>query len=243
MALQSPPSSRPINYAALNEVLLLGGTALLLWFKWARGQLDFYIHPRYIPLILVSALILVLMAGVRLRGVFATRATGGSGWLYLLLALPLLLGTVVPAQPLGAGTLAGRGVEPATTVNVSSWQPALDEDSTNWNLLQWAVMLSTYGEADVRGKPVDLIGFVFHDEKLGADHFYVARYVITCCAADGVSVGMPVIWPGGTALPADDWVRVRGSLGSTTVVGGARPAIVATTVEPVTQPQNPYLYP
>lgn len=234
---------RPINYAALNEVLLLGGTAALLWIKWSRGQLGFYIHPRYTTLILVSAVILLLMAGVRLRGIFAERRSGAPGWVYVLLALPLLVGTLVPAQPLGAGTLAERGLEPASLAPVSNRQTLPEGDSSSWNLLDWAVALSTQGELELNGKSVDVIGFVFQDDRLGLNHFYVARYVITCCAADGMSVGLPVVWEGGEALPIDTWVRVQGDIGSTATAGVDQPAIIATAVEPTAQPQNPYLFP
>lgn len=235
-------AARPINYRALNEVLLLGGIAALFLIKWLRGQLDFYIHPRYTALIVVSAVILLLMAGVRLRGIFAERAAGPVGWVYVFLALPLLLGTLVPAQPLGANTLASRGGEPSSAINLVNRQTIATGDSSGWNLLEWSVTLST-SDGELEGKPVDVVGFVFQDDVLGANHFYVARYVVTCCAADGVSVGMPVLWEGGEALSADSWVRVRGTLSSTLVAGVEQPAIAATSVEPVSQPKNPYLYP
>ncbi len=235
-------TTRTIQHAVLNEVLLLVGLAALLWVKWARGQLDFYIHPRYATLVLVSAIILLLMAGVRLRHVFAAHPTRNPGWTYLLVALPLVFGTLVPVQPLGANTLIARGLEPSNAVHVSNWQPSLASDSSEWDLLQWAVALSFYGP-ELDDRPVDVIGFVFQDARAGADHFYVARYVITCCAADGVSVGMPVAWPGGETLPLDDWVRVRGTLTTTVVAGVEQATIVATAVEPVAAPPSPYLYP
>lgn len=234
---------RSINYAALNEVLLLGGTAALLWIKWTRGQLSFYVHPRYTMLILVSAIILLLMAGIRLRGIFAEQRSPGAGWMYILLALPLLLGTIVPVQPLGAGTLAERGLEPASVALVSNQQGMPSGDTSSWDLLDWAMALSMQGDADLQGEAIDVLGFVFQDERLGQDHFYVARYVITCCAADGMSIGLPVIWPNGQALPSDSWVHVQGTLASTTGIGGDQPAIMATAVEPASQPEVPYLFP
>lgn len=233
---------RPINYVALGEVILLSGIATLLTIKWLRGQLDYYIHPRYTALILVSAVILLLMAGVRLRGIFAPRTSLVSVWFYAFLALPLLVGIFVPAQPLGADTLTGRGLDPSSTLNVTNWQPATSTDSSSWNLLEWAVAFST-GEDQFVGKPADVIGFVFQDDKLGANHFYVARYVVTCCAADGVSVGMPVAWEGGATLQPNSWVRVQGTVDRGPLAGSEQPVIMATSVEPVAQPRNPYLYP
>lgn len=243
MAIHSdtPTRARPVNYTALTEVLLLGGMAALLLIKWLRGNLDFYIHPRYTALMLVSAVVLLLMAGARLRAVYSDRPAATPGWIYLLLAIPLLFGTLVPARPLGASTLASRGLDVGIGAPATSWQPDLAADTSEWNLLQWSTALSF--SAELQGRPVEVVGFVFPDQRLGSDAFYVVRYVITCCAADGAGVGLPVVWAGGAGLPADQWVRVSGSLGSIETPDGAQPAIIATAVSPVGEPDEPYLYP
>jgi uncharacterized repeat protein (TIGR03943 family) len=239
--MQSSPTrqARPINYAALTDVLLLSGTGALLTVKWMRGALDLYIHPRYTVLVLLAALVLFLMGGVRLRDLFAPRSAQRVGMLHLLLALPLLLGVLVPAQPLGADTLAGRGLD-LSTMPLSSQEVA--GDPGEWNLLEWTTALSMQGDA-LQGEPVDVVGFVFQDEQLGRDAFYVARYVVTCCAADAAAAGLPVRYPGGETLPADTWVRVRGTLDTMTRDGTSIPAIAATSVEPVERPDLPYLFP
>jgi uncharacterized repeat protein (TIGR03943 family) len=206
-----------------------------------RGALDFYIHPRYTVLVLLAALVLFLMGGVRLRDLFAPRAGQRLTALHLMLAMPLLLGVLVPAQPLGADTLAGRGLD-LTNAPVLS-QQTVEGNPTDWNLLEWTTALSLRGD-ELRGEPVDVVGFVFQDEGVGRDAFYVARYVITCCAADGTAAGLPVQWPDGDTLPANTWVRVQGTLATiTTGDGQTRPAVAADNVEPIEQPESPYLFP
>jgi putative membrane protein len=242
MATASPPASRPLNTVALTEVLLLGGTATLLLAKWLRGQLSFYIHPRYVALMVVAAALLLLMAAVRSRAIFSAPA-GRPGWAYLLLATPLLLGTLVPARPLGADTLAGRGAELNSVGAPSpSRQAGLGDDTSSWNLLDWSTGLTVRG-TELEGSPADVVGFVFHDEELGPDAFYVVRYVVTCCAADGAGVGLPVQWPGGATLAENSWVQVRGTIASASLGGVEQPTLRADAVEPVAQPENPYLYP
>lgn len=241
MALTSPAAGRTLNYVALTETLLLGGTATLLLVKWLRGQIPFYIHPRYTLLVVVAGAILLLMAAVRARGLFNERPARGPGWVHLLLATPLLLGALVPAQPLGADTLAGRGTE-LNAVATSSRAAQLPRDTATWNLLDWGTALSVRGD-ELLGQPADVVGFVFHDEGLGADAFYAVRYVVTCCAADGAGVGLPVVWTGGGALPENSWVRVTGTIDRATVGGVEQPVLRAAAVEPVPQPESPYLYP
>jgi uncharacterized repeat protein (TIGR03943 family) len=238
-AAAKPSAARPLNMIVLAEVVLLGGMGSLLLVKWLRDQLVFYIHPRYTALMVVASLILLLMAAVRLRSIFVPQAARTPGWAYLLLAVPLLFGTLVPAQPLGSGALAGRSIDTTTAASRSS---AIGDNPAEWNLLEWATAISMRGE-ELDGTPIKVDGFVYQDTKLDADSFFVVRYVLTCCAADGAGVGLPVLWAGGTTLPNDQWVRVSGQMVTTEVGGTRQAAIQATAVEPIDQPENPYLYP
>jgi putative membrane protein len=233
-------AGRPLNRIVLAEVALLGGMATLLIARWLRGQLSYYIHPRYSLLVAIAGLVLLLMAVVRLRSAF-TEGGVRPGWGYLLLATPLLLGVLIPARPLGADTLATRGTE-LNAVAEGGRMARLADDTSSWNLLDWGTALSVRGE-ELAGSPADVVGFVFHDDTLGADSFYAVRYVVTCCAADGAGVGLPVLWDGGGGLPADSWVRVRGKIEQATVGGYEQLALRAESVEPVPEPENPYLYP
>jgi putative membrane protein len=238
---ESEWADRPLNYAILSELLLLGGTAALFFATWLRGNLDFYIHPRYTWLVLLSALVLLLMAAARARLLFNPATGSQSIWVLLLLGLPLLLGTLVPARPLGAGTLAGRALNAPGAV-AGAWQPPNAGDSRSWTLLDWSFAQLTMPDA-IAGKPADVVGFVYQQADFGPDMFYTARYVVTCCAADGAAVGLPVVWAGGGTLLPDTWVRVQGVIGSAGIAGVEQPAILADSVEPIPQPESPYLYP
>lgn len=242
----TPPdlsTPHPLNRAVLTEAVLLHGIAVLLLVAWLRGTLAFYIHPRYTPLVLLCAVVLFLMAGVRMRALSHNPDGARLTWSHALVALPLLVGVLVPARPLGAETLAGRGLDAAFTsrsIAPATQQIAGEPDS--WNLWEWSMALAMQGDA-LQGKPVDVVGFVFPDERLGGEAFYVVRYTVTCCAADAAAVALPVRWAEGTALPADTWVQVQGTLGTITRDGQTLPAIFATTVVPVEQPERPYLLP
>jgi len=234
-------NGRALNWAALVEATLLGCVAVMLLAKAQSGALAFYIHPRYTPLIVACAVVLLLVAVA--RGMAIVRQTpeqsDGQRWRYLLLAIPVLLGTLVPAQPLGASNLSGTTFDSVAAVQAD----ALDEDNTRqWNLFQWAVALSVRSE-ELLGREADVVGFVYHDPQQPLDGFFVVRYVITCCTADGSGAAVPVIWRGGTALPADGWVRVRGKIGTATVDDRDTPVLLAASVETVSRPENPYLYP
>ncbi len=234
------PARRQLNPVALIEALLLGALGLMLLSKAARGVLAYYIHPRYAPLVVGGALVLLLIAAVRARGIVDADAESLRGrWPgYLLVAAPLLIGILIPARPLGADAL------PADTLPGSTpGQGAipLGGDTRDWTLLHWGTALAT-SEREVAEQPVDLIGFVHQDPQRAPTGFIVARYAIACCIADVKGIGIPVVWPEGATLAANSWVRVRGTFGQTTISGRPTPAILATAVETVPQPDEPYLY-
>lgn len=240
-----PQDESQLSWPALLETTLFGAMGVMLLAKTARGVLTFYIHPRYTPLVVACAVVLLLIAALRSRAIWAEHPEplAGRGVWYLLLSVPLLLGVIVPAQPLDGAVLAVRGADlTPRSAQASAWKLPSGGDTSQWNLLDWTTVVSLKPEQAL-GKQVDVIGFVFQDAKLGADGFYLARYVVTCCAADGSGVGLPVVWAGGSGLPSDSWVRVQGTLGETSVGGKQQPAILASAVEPTEQPRNPYLYP
>ncbi len=232
-------ATRRPNMAALIETLLLGGLGVMLLLKADRGVLVYYIHPRYAPLVIAGALVLLLLAAVRARAIATTGEPIRGRWPgYLLLLLPLLIGLFVPARPLGADALPAD-----TTVTSGAGQGGipLDGDTADWTLLQWGTALAVGGR-DIQGAPVDVIGFVYQHPQRAFPGFTVARYAIVCCIADVKGIGVPVAWPAGVDLPMNSWVRVRGTFGRTTIGGQETPAILATTVESVAQPAEPYLY-
>ncbi|NOK59218.1 MAG: hypothetical protein GFH27_549283n321 [Chloroflexi bacterium AL-W] len=232
---------RPINWAALIETFLLGGAGAMLLTKALRGVLVFYIHPRYTILVVACGLILLLIAGVRMRGIFgrSPESIRHHYGRYMLLAIPILLGTVVPAQPLGANVLSSTtlGLNIAPSIDLLN-----DNNTHEWNLLQWSMALSVRGD-QLDGRSADVVGFVLQDDQLERGEFFVARHVISCCTADSNGVGLPVVWSDDTALPDNTWIRVQGQIRETTINGEVRPAILATSVEVVEQPTNPYIYP
>jgi uncharacterized repeat protein (TIGR03943 family) len=234
-------SQRRLNWAALVESTLLGCVGVMLLAKAQSGVLVFYIHPRYTPLIVACGLALLVIAGARMPAMIshAPEPFRRRGWRYILLTIPLLLGTVVPAQPLGAGNLSSAAFDAVVAPGADSLD---DENTHQWNLFQWAVALSVRGD-ELLGREADVVGFVYHDSQQPLDGFFVMRYVITCCTADGNGAGVPVVWRGGAALPADGWVRVRGTIGTTMVGDRVAPALLAASVETVLRPKNPYLSP
>jgi uncharacterized repeat protein (TIGR03943 family) len=165
-----------------------------------------------------------------------------------LVLLPIVLGVLVPPQPLGAAALSNREVE-ISTRQVSSLPAAIraagEKNASERNILDWLHTFSGAADpaAEFAGQPVAVSGFVFRDDRFADDQFMVTRFVVSCCVADANVAGMVVRWPDAATLPADQWVQVEGLLAAGELAGDALPVIAAQNVAPIDVPQQPYLYP
>jgi uncharacterized repeat protein (TIGR03943 family) len=89
------------------------------------------------------------------------------------------------------------------------------------------------------GADVSFVGFVTRDQGMPADEFLLTRFLVSCCAADALSIQVRVVGAPPGRFDADTWVRAEGRLyplGGEVIVDAAR-------VEGVPRPSRPYLDP
>ena len=249
------------------QALTLAGLGIFLLEKIWSGTLFWYISNRFWLLTLLAALGFLLLA----QSILPKRTPGSptspdvgptSGdvglsdhehdhpntrplWGLVVVALPILLGLLIPAKPLGAAAIANKGVNISAGLVAASGQVVrLDIAPKDRNILDWIRVINAAGDpATLNGEPADVIGFVYQDSRLGEGKFLVGRFTINCCVADALAIGMAVKWPAAQSLPANTWVRVKGPVEATTSDGQRLPLIVAESVENVPEPSRPYLYP
>jgi uncharacterized repeat protein (TIGR03943 family) len=250
--------------------LILVGLALFLTNSIINGTLLFYINRRFAWLTWVATILLLLMVFAYQRSMGAERhqhdhsATssglehgGGhshphaahrhgaaSSWGPLvLMAVPLLLGLLVPPQPLGAQAMGAREVNTGR-MGLGNDETVLTRTAAERNILDWLRVFNAAGDPSaLAGQEATVIGFVYRDETFAADRFMVSRFILTCCVADATAVGLIVSWPGSLDLPLDTWVEVHGAFQPGQFEGEETPILSADSVRPTTPPNQPYLYP
>lgn len=225
--------------------LVLFGLGLFLYGRFNNGTLLFYINQRFVGLTFLTAIALIMLGAVYATA--AAQPRNGHehrvGWgTLLLVALPAILGTLVPPAPLDSGALTNRDVamnglgSPGTTTTLTSAPAERD-------LLDW---LQTFDDVPdpttFVGQEVTLVGFVHREEFLREDQFLLSRFVIVCCVADAVPVGMIVHWPRAGNLAAGEWVEVQGRF-EVIPLESTLPVLLADRVTPTEMPYQPYLYP
>ena len=92
------------------------------------------------------------------------------------------------------------------------------------------------------GQEVEVIGFVYRDERFTPDSFMVGRFIVSCCVADAAPIGLIVIWNEALSLTDNTWVEVYGRFEAQEFNGRLMPVLIAETVTVTTAPAQPYLY-
>jgi putative membrane protein len=255
----------PRVYKTLQALILAGFGIFLLEKIWS-GNLYWYISNRYWLLTLLAAIGFLLLAQSILpkrRPPVPNAETGtpehdheeheghvhgkvGPAWGLVIVALPIIMGVIIPAKPLGAAAIANKGVNTSAPLVAASNNNGvqLQIAPQDRNILDWIRAINAASDPNsLKGERANVIGFVYQDSRLGDGQFLVGRFTITCCVADALAIGMAVKWPQAQSLPANTWVQVKGTVEATTVDGQRLPRILAESVETVPEPTDPYIYP
>jgi uncharacterized repeat protein (TIGR03943 family) len=230
------------------KALVLVGTAIFLANKLFSGGLYYYIAPRFAWLSLVAVGLLLALAqsyGYHAEKDKPHHDHGGHtrGWHLLIVALPVILGTLVSPRPLGTDAAGQRGAASAITVPAGGGRTLTISDAER-DIFDWAVEMSKDRAAGaLDGRLADVTGFVYRDERFKENQFMVSRFVVVCCVADAVPVGLVVEAPDGDSFPDDAWVQVKGVFAAGSFDGEPMPVLEASAVTAVTPPLHPYLYP
>jgi len=239
------------------QSLLLIALGIFLTVKIVSGKLIWYIHPRFIPLTVLAVVVLLLIGMVVFIAGSRTgqdhgeeeqepgHEHGPSAWRLAVVTLPLAIGVLIPAHPLNASAMGGKGISSAVPITAGGNATIqFDQAADTRNILQWNGLFNSNADPSTYlGQEANVIGFVYHDPNLKDGQFLVGRFALVCCPADAFAVVMVVIWPQSATLPTNQWVKVKGPVQSVQLNGQTLPSIQAVSVELVDPPPQTYLYP
>jgi putative membrane protein len=100
-----------------------------------------------------------------------------------------------------------------------------------------------------KGEVITMLGFVTPDTILGKKSFFLARIMITCCAADGMPIGFYCTTNSTLGIRENDWILLTGRLETRSVKfpwnddKKTIPLLKVITVKKTTKPQMEYVYP
>lgn len=238
---------------------------ILMLQYWLTGKLYLLIHPNFFGLVIGCGIVLLAMGLLKIREIwmqmnrfariqqFNGQNTGNlqhinlfpPGWGSTLLLAVAILGLMVTPRVFASDTAIQLGVTDLLStgrVQPQSFRPSIRPEDRS--LVDWARTLSVYPEPDSYiGQKANVQGFVIHPPDIGEEYIFLARFVITCCAADVYPVGLPVKLPKNQKrYPADIWLEVEGEMITETLGGKRNLTIAASSVQEIPQPRNPYSY-
>jgi uncharacterized repeat protein (TIGR03943 family) len=200
-------------------LLLVGGALLKIAIA---GTYLRYVKPSAQPLLIAAGAVLVVVAAVSLWPTLRGRDFhddhehgGASGhghshersWIGALLLAPTLALLVISPPALGSFQASRSGTALAPPAD-SDFPPLPSGDPVRLSVLDYATRAVYDKGNSLSGRHVRLSGFII---KSANGTPYLARMVITCCAADArpVKVGLAGQVPAG--LVADEWIQVDGT--------------------------------
>lgn len=216
--------ARPVRALVL---MAWAGFFLVLWIV---GDADRYLGPRTTWVAPFGAILLSAAAGgyglLALRSRPSRRLTPLEGMGLLALLVPILAVLVVPRAELGAqaarkkdtnrslAAVQQSGAKRAAAEAAAAAAAAARNQIADIDFLSLASVTTDPGYArDIGVKPgirVRFLGFTVRTER--PDRFRLARFLISCCAADAVPVFIDVKAEGKPIPRDNDWVDVVGRL-------------------------------
>ncbi len=245
------------NYLDLAATIAWG----VLLLKYAiDGTLYILIHPSYYTFVTITGgclLAIGLFQSWRLYQFTRKGKTQSSdrvemqhisllpqGITTMLLLGTAIAGLIITPRLFTSQAALQRGVSTesvtVTRNQTQSFRASVKPESKT--LVDWVRTLNIYPEPDAyAGQKVNIKGFVLHPQELPSNYLSVARFVITCCAADAYPIALPVKFTGDrTSYAQDSWLQVKGKMIVETLAGKRQLVIAATELQPTATPKNPY---
>jgi len=230
---------RPVQAVVL---LLVGGAVLRI------SLTDMYLRfvkPGMRPLLIIAALMLLATAVMTLvhewRGAAASDEHAGPdrhGRIAWLLIIPVFGMLLIAPPALGSYAASRSGT---TLSSASNFPPLPAGDPIALTVYDYARRAAFDHGRSLGGRQVRLTGFVLNG---AGGRRYLARMIVTCCAADAspVKVGLAGQVPAG--LTPDTWLEVTGRYtprsGKDEINGGIIPYLEVTQARPVPAPAAQY---
>ena len=196
-----------------------------------RGQLGFYIHPRYHLLAVVATMaggmLLILDIVLELRHNLAGKRRASAGVttterpkkprrkipiLSIVTAGILILAIILPPRSLSSSSAVNRATSGLISTTGRCDKPeSLDGKPVSMN--RWRSAFDDCpNDSFFDGVTIDVTGFVARDPSGFYDNHYfeLSRFVISCCAVDSTPISILVKTPDAECYRDNQWLQVRG---------------------------------
>ena len=160
--------------------------------------------------------------------------------LYILI---LLAGYLLPPKPLSPSSVTQRENSITTSQTNYCNIPKPKEGETSISINRWRSAFNSCQKLSYfDNTSITITGFVSSGtlQNYGYDYFELARYVISCCAADSIPMKILVEKTPANSYRDGTWLTVKGKLMQKIINGKAEYVITEATATAIPQPEDPY---
>jgi len=252
------PKSKILNLSLpWLDALAITAWGILMLRYWLTNKLNLLIHPNYFGLVIVGGISFIIIGLFKMQELWQRRRRDVTpntqhislfppGWGSALLLTTTILGFIITPQVFASDKALQRGVTAdllgSARVKPQAFRATVRPEERS--LVDWVRTVNVYPEPDsYTGQKVKVQGFVIHPPDIGKEYLFLARFVLTCCAADAYPVGLPVkLQNNQERYSPDTWLEVEGQMVTETLAEKRQLTIAATSLKKIPQPQNPYSY-
>jgi uncharacterized repeat protein (TIGR03943 family) len=252
------PKSKILNllFPWLDALAITAWGVLMLRY-WLTNKLNLLIHPNFFGLVIVAGIGFIIIGLFKIQELWQRRRRNVTpnmqhislfppGWGSALLLTTAILGFIITPQVFASDKALQRGVTAdllgSTRVKPQAFRVTVRPEERS--LVDWVRTVNVYPEPDAyTGQKVKVQGFVIHPPDIGKEYLFLARFVLTCCAADAYPVGLPVkLQENQERYSPDTWLEVEGQMVTENLADKRQLTIAATSLKKIPQPENPYSY-
>jgi uncharacterized repeat protein (TIGR03943 family) len=239
------------------DALAITAWGILMLRYWLTNKLNLLIHPNFFGLVIVAGIGFIIIGFFKMQELWQRRRRNVTpnmqhislfppGWGSALLLTTAILGFIITPQVFASDKALQRGVTAdllgSTRVKPQAFRVTVRPEERS--LVDWVRTVNVYPEPDAyTGQKVKVQGFVIHPPDIGKEYLFLARFVLTCCAADAYPVGLPVkLQENQERYSPDTWLEVEGQMVTENLADKRQLTIAATSLKKIPQPENPYSY-
>ncbi|MGH2710358.1 MAG: TIGR03943 family putative permease subunit [Actinomycetota bacterium] len=227
------------NPTRVAQTIALAAWGGLFWFLILSDRTSLYLSSRTAWVVPVGAIALTIAAIGRLANARTLKPAAlprRTAWAVGFVLLPVVAILALPPAALGSYAASRRSLATGIVTSAPSLEAGGQVTLASVAAAGWSedARRSLVNRA---GSPVTFEGIVALRDGQAANEFMLTRYIISCCVADAISVQVRVVGAPPGKFEEDDWVRVSGSFYPV----GQEVVVAATEVEPIPQPDHPYL--
>lgn len=242
---------KKVNVEVIFKMMIILGFFIFYFVLIKDNTITNYVHPRIIPYAKVSLVLMGIIMLFLVFNIFKDKIVKRSLKNYIVFLIPLIIFISVGNSNFkSASKLQGEEAKALTNEEPSSNSLEVDKENIKENDKKEKIVISDKqyvayldkigsNRKEYAGREIEVTGFIFRDETMKDKEFALARYMMTCCAADMQMVGYLCHYKDPITLPNETWVKVNGKIeeDKDSVV------IHVNNIEKIDKPKEGYVYP